>query len=197
MENKTVEEMFMEHEKLIYFVIERFIQNKDSLGILFSREDLYQIGAMGLFKAIKTYQEDRGAFSTYATNIIRNKILTAIRDSKDVVSDNSISIDDETNFVENEASLKYNSYKEVEDNLFTETQKEVLYSIAKTYKGIARKGVIAIHLNTQGYTYKAIAKMFKTDSRTLSSWVSRAREKLKKEPKVLELICRERRGING
>lgn len=192
MDEKKVEVMFMEHEKLIYFVIERFIQNKDNLGILFSREDLYQIGAMGLVKAIKTYQEDKGAFSTYATNIIRNKILSAIRDYKDVASDNSISVDDENNFIENEAALKYNSYKDVEDNLFTESQKEVLFAIAKTYTGIAKKGVIAIHLNTQGYNYKTIAKMFKTDSKTLSAWVARAREKLKKEPKILELIGKER-----
>lgn len=43
-------------------------------------EDLFQIGLIGLVKTINTFDPDKGVkFSTYATPIIRNEILTTLR----------------------------------------------------------------------------------------------------------------------
>ncbi len=191
MDQKEINSKFFENEKLIYFVIENFIQNKDSLNILCSKEDLYQVGAIGLVQAIKSYDESRGAFSTYAINIIRNKILNTIRDNKDIAADTYISFDDKDSFVENNPSLKYNNYKKVDDELFKEEQKEILYKIARGYTGVAKKGVIAIHLMTSGYSSRAVAAMFNTDVKNLSSWISRARSKLKNEKVLLAFLSKE------
>lgn len=43
-------------------------------------EDLFQIGFVGIVKAINTFDPDKGVkFSAYATSIIRNEILASLR----------------------------------------------------------------------------------------------------------------------
>ena len=44
---------------------------------------------------------------------------------------------------------------------------------------------------TQGYSCKAIAKVFDTDEKNLTAWISRARTKLKNEPEILRLVGKE------
>lgn len=45
----------------------------------YMKEDLFQEGLIGLFKAVKTYDGKSAAFVTYATVCIRNSILSGIR----------------------------------------------------------------------------------------------------------------------
>ncbi|WP_286076993.1 sigma-70 family RNA polymerase sigma factor [Thomasclavelia cocleata] len=192
MDKALIEQKFNENMNLIHFVINNFVQNKENLTGLCTREDLFQVGSMALCHAITTYNEKTGAFSTYATNVIKNRIYNALRDSKDRILDSSANIDDDdSDFIESNISLRYNEYEKVEDELFEINQKEVLYNIAKRYSGISQKGVIAIQLMTQGYSCKAIAKVFDTDEKNLTAWISRARTKLKNEPEILRLVGKE------
>ena len=192
MNQHEIDQKFNENINLIHFVINRFLQNKENLNILCSQEDLFQVGSIGLFHAITSYNEKSGAFSTYATNIIRNRIYNELRDTADRTSDFSVSLDDEdTSYIENNVSLRYNYHETVEDKLFEMSQKEVMYAIADRYTGISKKGVLALQLMTEGYTCKTIAKIFNTDDKTLTAWISRARSKLKKEPEILKLVGRE------
>lgn len=191
MDKALIEQKFNENMNLIHFVINNFVQNKENLTGLCTREDLFQVGSMALCHAITTYNEKTGAFSTYATNVIKNRIYNALRDSKDRILDLSANIDDDSDFIESNISLIYNEYEKVEDELFEINQKKVLYNIAKRYSGISQKGVIAIQLMTQGYSCKAIAKVFDTDEKNLTAWISRARTKLKNEPEILRLVGKE------
>ena len=51
-----------------------------SLNLNLLDEDLYSIGIIGVVKAVNTFNPDKGfAFSTYATQIIRNEILMTFR----------------------------------------------------------------------------------------------------------------------
>lgn len=51
-----------------------------SLNLNLLDEDLYSIGIIGVVKAVNTFNPDKGfAFSTYATQIIRNEILATFR----------------------------------------------------------------------------------------------------------------------
>ena len=51
-----------------------------------SRDDLSQVGAIGLLKAIDTYEVyEKGSFKTYATIYIRGKILQYLRDKVNIV----------------------------------------------------------------------------------------------------------------
>lgn len=51
-----------------------------SLNLNLLDEDLYSIGIIGVVKAVNTFNSDKGfAFSSYATQIIRNEILATFR----------------------------------------------------------------------------------------------------------------------
>lgn len=67
-------------EDYIFLVwkVTRSIRNKPSF---FEYEDLFQIGYIGLLKAIKNFDNEKGAFIVYAKNIIKYEILEEIRKS--------------------------------------------------------------------------------------------------------------------
>ena len=56
------------------------------IPVTVSRDDLSQVGAIGLLKAIDTYEVyEKGSFKTYATIYIRGKILQYLRDKVNIV----------------------------------------------------------------------------------------------------------------
>lgn len=67
-------------EDYIFLVwkVARSIRNKPSF---FEYEDLFQIGYIGLLKAIKNFDNEKGAFIVYAKNIIKYEIIEEIRKS--------------------------------------------------------------------------------------------------------------------
>lgn len=51
-----------------------------------SKDDLVQVGAVGMLKAIETYKtEERGSFKTYVSKVIRGKIFHYMRDKANLV----------------------------------------------------------------------------------------------------------------
>ncbi len=51
-----------------------------------SKDDLVQVGAVGVLKAIDTYEiEERGSFKTYVSKVIKGKILHYLRDKANIV----------------------------------------------------------------------------------------------------------------
>lgn len=51
-----------------------------------SRDDLIQVGAVGVLKAIETYKpEERGSFKTYVSKVIKGKIFHYLRDKANLV----------------------------------------------------------------------------------------------------------------
>lgn len=51
-----------------------------------AKDDLIQVGAVGVLKAIETYEIDaKGSFKTYVSKVIRGKILHYLRDKANIV----------------------------------------------------------------------------------------------------------------
>ncbi len=51
-----------------------------------SKDDLIQVGAVGVLKAIETYKiEERGSFKTYVSKVIKGKIFHYLRDKANIV----------------------------------------------------------------------------------------------------------------
>ena len=66
------------HFKLILIIIRKYFHTTE-----IEQEDLFDIGAFGLIKAIKNFDEKKGIkFATYATRVITNEILMALRKEK-------------------------------------------------------------------------------------------------------------------
>ena len=70
-EGKSESEIFVENEKLIDHTLKTYFKN--NIGI-FEYEDLRQEGAMGLVRAIRSYDAEESYFSTYAITCIRKAI---------------------------------------------------------------------------------------------------------------------------
>lgn len=58
---------------------------------------------------------------------------------------------------------------------------QVLAKARNQYRGIARKGVLALEMQVYGYTTREIAELYGVRSNVVAAWVSRARQMLKKE----------------
>ena len=83
--------MVEENLGLVRAVLSRCVNNPGSMGI-YSYDDLFQIGCIGLCKAAAQYQPGRAVFSTYAYIAIRNHIYNALayatyRQEKEVLSE--------------------------------------------------------------------------------------------------------------
>lgn len=70
----NVEEAFQKHKNLIWLVI-----NKQFKNAHLDADDMFQVGSIALLTAIENYRPGTYKFSTYATVVIRNAILTELR----------------------------------------------------------------------------------------------------------------------
>lgn len=87
------------------------------IPVTVSRDDLSQVGAIGLLKAIETYEvQEKGSFKTYATIYIRGKILQYLRDKANIVKtprENTESDNNIRNYINNLNSNENPSVKEI------------------------------------------------------------------------------------
>ena len=90
MENSVTDDLVLNNVKLINYVINK-------MGLMESREHFYDVGMIGLVRAAKCFNPDKGvAFSTYGIWCIKNEILKDIRKQKSVhnkANYNTISLD--------------------------------------------------------------------------------------------------------
>lgn len=92
------EQMILTNYGIVFFVMRR-------LGIPAFDEDMFQIGSIGLLKAIDTFDASKGCFSTYAFRLVRNELLTEFRKSKKSVNA-TFSLDDNVD-IGNGESVSY------------------------------------------------------------------------------------------
>lgn len=74
-DKRALEVLVEENSGLVHFIVQRF-ENRG-----YEREDLYQIGCLGLVKAIRKFDCEKGLqFSTYAVPVITGEIKRFLRD---------------------------------------------------------------------------------------------------------------------
>ena len=167
---------------LVGAVIRDHVQDVHKLGI-FTPEDIYQIGCLGLCKAaMKNRIESDAKFSTYAYICIRNEIFSAleyatVRRRREVLID----VFDDTQ----EAAVYADSFTEASD--LEELARE-LDNLKRAASGITAKGIEAMQLYAKGYNYREIGEMMGgVPAKNVTAWVSRARKFLKGMPEIAEL----------
>ena len=161
---------------------------KGTVGLEY--EDLYQTGCIALCKAATSYHAGGGAsFETYATRVIRNKLRDHRRhfgyiQSRLCYLDAPVSHTDEDGTYL-ELILGFGepaSYNEA-DLL------DILGRAKDSYTGITRKGIEAIELKCKGYSNTEIANIYKVKSNHIAAWISRARNRLKTDERLTDLLC--------
>lgn len=157
-----------ENMGLVGLVIKERVHGIDQIGI-FSYDDLFQIGTIGLCKAAQTDRPGKGAFSTYAYRLIYNEIMSQLdyatlrrrEQATDPAELPCITLDDD-----------------LEQTEACQDLLALLDRAAQTATGVTAKGVQAIRLLVQGYTNREIGERYGVPVNHITAWVSKARRHL-------------------
>ena len=171
--NAEAQRKVEENLGLINKVINDKVHGPYHMGI-YSREDLFQIGCIGLCKAAAT--DKGGNFSTDAYRLIWNQICDALIYS--------------TRRQANEVTYDVSPYTaEADENdlalgiaIDQALEKAKLEAPPSTVKGIE-----AIRLMADGFTCREIGEQMGTTDKVVAAWISKARKFLKSRKDVLEL----------
>ncbi|MCT4586105.1 MAG: sigma-70 family RNA polymerase sigma factor [Peptostreptococcaceae bacterium] len=151
------------------------------------KEDLYQEGLIGLYKAIKSYDFCKNnSFSKFAKMCINRQIISAIKTAnrkKHHPLNFSISLNNDKD--EKMTIGNADSYKFIESNLNPEElvlqkeQKDIyLEFIDKNLSGFEKK---VLNLYSKGKTYQEIGFLLNKKTKSIDNAIQRIKTKLKKE----------------
>lgn len=150
------EDIFNENTGIAYKIFSKY-QNK---GI--DDDDLKQICLMGLWNSILTFNKDKGKFSTYAYNVIKNSVIDELRKTNKLnknVSLEELTIETgilEENFSNIELQLYLNYLK---SNLNTESDIKIFELYLKGYSS----KIISDEVNLSVRTVNRKTKKIKED----------------------------------
>ena len=185
---KTDEELVLlakENDEAMNVLIERyrnFVKSVSRGYFLTSGDidDLIQVGMIGVFKAITTYN---GAtpFKTYAFRCIKTSIFTAIKNSNskknqplnNYLSLSSLDLDDndgDKNLIIMDSN--YNPEKTIVED---ESERELKESIKKTLTSLEYQ-ILMLYL--QGYSYLSISERINKNTKSIDNAIQRIRKKL-------------------
>ena len=160
-----------ENMGLVGRVIRDKVRNVHGIGI-YSYEDLFQVGCIGLCNAADSYKPGTGNFSTFAYIVIRNEIMDALeyatlRRTRETASDPS--------------DLTVKLEQEYPDGTL-QTLHRALDDARRHTNGVTAKGIEAIRLLAQGYTHREIGSLMGgASANNVSAWVARARKYLRSQ----------------
>lgn len=128
----------------------------------YTREDLFQIGCIGLCKAAAT--DKGGCFSTYAYRLIWNEICTAL------IQATRRSTEQPTEFPVLEIQGEKERFEpavELED---------LLERGERAAKGVVKKGIQAMRLRIKGYSTREIGTHLEIPENYVTAWEAKARK---------------------
>ena len=176
--NKKQQKLVEDNMGLVGTVIKENVKNINNIG-MFTYQDIFQIGCLGLSKAALNYNASRSEFTTCAYIYIRNEIFNALeyatsRRRKEIITD-----------VENIFDL-IPTQDDIEniplglDNMLDAARKRAT--------GVVAKGIDAIRMMAVGYTCKEIGEiMGGVSANNVTAWISKAREFLSDDPDIAAL----------
>ena len=166
------------HMALVETVIQRHITVRPEIPGM-EHDDLFQVGSLALCRAAQRY-DGRCQFSTFAYIVVKNALLDHCRSIMGK-SGRTIALDQSDD--EDGGSLlnRIADRQSVPDTVEARDLLRALAKARKQYRGVARKGVLALEMQVYGYTTREIAELYGVRSNVVAAWVSRARQMLKKE----------------
>lgn len=160
-----------------YFYLIRRIVNSFNIEDR-RKDDILQESMIGLFKAMKTYDERYDVnFKTYAGICIRRQIISALRKSEKYETVNIFTVfncfesDSEYDFVEQMYDDSYNP----ENILMYEEEKKYYIEFASQYLSDYENSVLKEYFN--GKTYKEIAEILNTNLKSVDNALQRVKKK--------------------
>ena len=173
--NKQAKEKLIEHNlRLVVYIAKKF----ENTGI--NIEDLFSIGAIGLIKAVQTYNfEKKIKLATYASRCIENEILMQLRKTNKLK--NEISLDEPLNADSdgNELLLEdilFADNESVSNDMEKSAEKEILWQILEKLNE-REKEIMVLRFGLSGNeekTQKEVADMLGISQ----SYISRIEKKI-------------------
>ena len=147
------------------------------------KEDIYQEGLIGLFKAIKSFQDDKqNSFKTFANLCIERQLITAIKSSnrqKHMPLNGYLSLNNSAFENENDVSLiEILDSGFIEDPLDTITKKEYYKTVeTQVDKHLSEFEKQVLGQFIQGYSYNQIAEKLESPVKSVDNAIQRIRKK--------------------
>ncbi len=164
-DEKSLEELFREASPLVEIIASKYINSP------LEKEDLMQEGMIGLFRAIESYDESKGArFKTYAERCIDNAMKDAIKGAtrrKDVPAESVVEYKEEA-FTDSEDSA--------EEIYLHKERIERLFSAMEQKLSDLEKQVLSQYI--LGFGYSEIAKTLNKDEKSVDNALQRIKRKL-------------------
>lgn len=156
-------------------IVERFSPLLNSLISDFSvpeseRDDLFQEGLIGLYKAVCLYRPEEASFSTFAVICMKTSILSSLRRS----SRRAISSAQEIEVEEIASAVSDPEGVLLEQHAMEERLVDMGKSLSKT-----EHRVLLLHL--QGKRTSEIASLLKSEQKSVENALARARKKLREK----------------
>jgi len=165
-----------ENMGLVGQVIKDKVHDIRDIGV-FTYDDIFQIGCIGLCTAADTFDPEKGRFSTYAYRLIRNEIFDALEYAT-LRRNREVLVDPE----ELPASAMQSFAGETLDI------ERILDKAQAQAGGVTAKGIAAIRLLAEGYTHREIGEqMGGVSANNVSAWVAKARKYLRQRPDMIAL----------
>ena len=165
-----------ENLRLVGKVIKDKVHGLPQSGI-YTYDDLFQIGCIGLCKAAAT--DKGGTFSTYAYRLIWNEICDALIKATRLAGREEI-IDPQ------EAVAAFSS--EHMDPSPSMDLNPVLAQIEGRAEGIVANGIRALRLSLDGYGSQEIGRMLNAQPGAVRMWMTKARRYLREQTELLALM---------
>lgn len=147
----------------------------------FSYDDLYQEGCIWLCHAAASYNPALSKFPTYAKKVVRNGLLSYCREQCSRERHfTRLGVREHGELTADGSGLWHAD--DFESRISMLEVMQLLESRAKDYHGVARLGIKALELKIKGMSVTEIAKLYNVPPSHVGAWITRSKQKLRKDP---------------
>lgn len=168
---------------IVHWIIRESIHvNRTIYG--FEYDDLYQEGCIWLCHAASTYKAGLAGFPTYAKMVVRNGLISYCRRMCSHQKHFSrLAVNEQGEFLcDSHVPEQPGSFELLTDTIET---LDLLTSVKNDYQGVAKLGIEALELKVKGMNVSEIASLYNVPASHVGAWISRASQKLRKDPVFL------------
>lgn len=164
---------------------ESFHVNETIYG--FGYDDLYQEGCIWLCHAAVSYNPALSKFPTYAKKVVQNGLTSYCREQCSRERHFTRLGVGERGELTAEGSILQQA-DDFESRISMLEVMQLLESRVRDYNGVTRLGIKALELKIGGMSITEIAKLYNVPPSHVGAWITRSKQKLRKDPLFLSGI---------
>ena len=183
---KQQQEMVAANLSVVHWIIRKsFHVNETVYG--FGYDDLYQEGCIWLCHAAASYNPSLSKFPTYAKKVVQNGLTSYCRKQcRRQRHFTRLGVGEHGELTAEGAVLQ--QADDFESRISMLEVLQLLESCARDYNGVARLGIKALELQIRGMSVTEIAKLYHVPPSHVGAWITRSKQKLRKDPLFLSGI---------